>query len=164
MRRHLESGKIGLVAGSPFVSASEQSNRRLTISRVFYHDKFSADFPIGFDIALVELGDPVEFSQRRPPGQTGLPFMNAICLPKANARYKFNETARIAGWGQSSAKDASSAPSKLLFTDILLSDTKDCATKYAKATKSDRPGKQLQQYDDFVCASYKKTRDACQCE
>lgn len=167
IKNYLENDKLKVVAGSHKVSSRAPINRNLTIQRIYYHAGFDKNMPVGFDIALVELKDKVEFSQKRvssPLGEQAEPFMNTICLPLKGKRYKFNETARVAGWGLSEANNPSSMPSKLLTTDILLNDQDDCVERYVKSLKSDRPRKQKKNYDDFICAGFKNTRDACQCE
>lgn len=167
IKTYLESNKLKAVAGSHKVSSRSPLNRNLTIERIYYHSQFEKTTPIGFDIALVELKERVEFSQKRNTSkdkvQSG-PFINTICLPLKDKKYKLNETARIAGWGLSSEKDPSSMPTKLLTTDILLSNQDDCVQKYIVAMKSDRPKSQREKYDDFICAGYGNTRDACQCK
>lgn len=165
IKTYLKTNKLKVVAGSHKVSSRALINRNLTIKRIYYHASFDKSMPVGHDIALVELNEKVEFAQKRPKsdlGEQNKPFMNTICLPKTGKKYKFNETARLAGWGLSNEKDPSSMPSKLLTTDILVSDKDKCVKKYEKALKSDRPRKQQEKYDDFICASYKNSRDACQ--
>lgn len=165
IKRYLETGMIKAVAGSHMVSSRNSNNRNLTIERIFYHGQFVESAKIGFDIALVQLHDKVNFTQKRVVSDMGEqiePFMNAICLPLKDKKYKFNETARIAGWGLSSAKDETSMPTKLLTTDILLSKLDDCVKIYSKHLKNARPKEQHDKYDDFLCASYKNSRDACQ--
>lgn len=155
------------MAGSHKVSSRETINRNLSIERIFYHSQFDKSVPVGFDIALVELKDKVQFNVKRKKsdlGEQNEPFMNAVCLPLKDKKYAFNETARIAGWGLSKSNDETSMPSKLLTTDILLNKSDECAERYAEVLKSDRPKRQRERYDDFICASYKNTRDACQCK
>lgn len=165
IKKYLETGKLKAVAGSQMVSSRSPNNRNLTIERIFYHGQFEESSKIGFDIALVELRERVKFSQKRVQsdmGEQSEPFMNTICLPLKDKKYKFNETARIAGWGLSSAKDETSMPSKLLTTDILLNKLDECVRTYSKQLKSARPKEQHDKYDDYICASYKNSRDACQ--
>lgn len=155
------------MAGSHKVSSRSETNRNLTIERIFYHDQFDHSAKIGFDIALVELKHKVNFTRKRVVGKSGEqsePFINTICLPLKNKEYNYNSTARIAGWGLSNEKDETSMPSKLLTTDILIKNTDDCVNKYEKILKSDRPKIQRKKYNDFICASYKNARDACQCK
>lgn len=152
------------VAGSHKVSSRVPINLNLTIERIYVHANFDKSMPVGFDIALVELSSRVNFTQKRvnggPMDEQIEPFMNSICLPLKEKKYKTNETARIAGWGLSSERDETSMPSKLLTTDILIRDQDECVKKYSETLKSNRPKKR----DDFICASYKDSRDACQCE
>lgn len=167
MRTYLHENKLKVVAGSHKVSSRSSLNRNLTINNIYIHKSFDRKTPVGFDIALVELNDSVEFSQKRIKSalnEQTKPFMNSICLPKINKNFKFNETARIAGWGLSDEKDETSMPSKLLTTDILLSETEKCSIDYGKEMKSEKPQKQLKKYNDFICASYNNTRDTCQCK
>lgn len=165
MGDYVKNNKIKVIAGSHKVSSKSNLNKNLAIKRIFSHKSFNKSIPIGFDIALVELKDRVEFGQKRKTNddkeQKGS-FINAICLPKKDKRYKFNETARIAGWGLSEEKDETSMPSKLLTTDILLGKTEECVKEYSKKLKSDKPSKQKEKYDDVICASFRDTRDACQ--
>lgn len=147
------------------MSSHEPINRNLSIERIFYHDHFDTSVPIGFDIALVELKNRVNFSREMPRNDLGhqsQPFINAVCLPLNGKKYRFNETARVAGWGLSNQDDPSSMPSKLLTIDIPLNYSSSCADQYASSLNSDRPKQQLKIFDDFICANYKKTRDACQ--
>lgn len=165
IRDYLKQNKLKVVAGSHYVSSGSPVNRNLTIHAVYYHKRFSSQVPIGFDIALVELQQPVRFSLRRVQNSHGdqvESFYNAACLPLNSHTYDFNETARIAGWGLSSHEDPSSMPKKLLTTDILLANSSDCANRYAAALHSLKPRHQLEKYNDFICASYHNTRDACQ--
>lgn len=162
---YLKNDKLKVVAGSHKVSSKSPLNANFSIERVYMHSQFDKSNPVGFDIALVELRERVNFTQKRKlsdAGEQSGPFINTICLPLKDKHYKFNETARLAGWGLSDAKDVSSMPTKLLTTDILLSKAEDCVEKYVKSLKSNRPRKQKKKYDDFICASYKTTRDACQ--
>lgn len=165
IKSYLENDKLKVVAGSHKVNSRVGINRNLTIEKIYMHSGFDKSMPLGFDIALVELEEKVEFSQKRessPSGEQSQPLMNSICLPMKDKKYKFNETARLAGWGLSNEKDITSMPSKLLTTDILLSKTDDCIKAYGEHLKSDRPKKHQKKYDDVICASYKDTRDACQ--
>lgn len=167
IKKYLDTGKLKVVAGSHKVSSRSPMNRNLTIKRIFYHGQFEESAKIGFDIALVELVDRVNLTNKLVKSdldEQSKPFMNTICLPLKDKKYKFNETARIAGWGLSSAKDESSMPSKLLTTDILVNKLDECVDIYGKQLKSDRPKQQHDKYDDFICASYKNSRDACQCK
>lgn len=170
MERYLQAGKLKAVAGSHKVSSRNPINLNLTIERIYLHANYDKYNPVGFDIALVELaqGSRVNLTQKRINGgsmdEQIKPFMNSICLPLKEKKYKTNETARIAGWGMSSQGDETSMPSKLLTTDILLKDTKECVQNYSKSLKSAGPKRQNEKYDDFLCASYKDSRDACQCE
>lgn len=162
---YLKKDRINVVAGSHKVLSRDPINSNHSIARVFYHANFDTSVPIGFDIALVELREPLKLSQKRKKtgfGEQSGPFMNAICLPLKGHETKFNESARIAGWGLSNENDETSMPSKLLVTDILINKTESCAKDYVKALKSEKPKKQLERYNDFLCASYKKARDACQ--
>lgn len=165
IKNYYENKKLKVIAGSHKVSSRYHLNKNLTIERIYYHAKFSKALPVGYDIALVELSDPVPFDPKRVKNEFGeqkQPYMNTICLPLEGKKYSFNETARIAGWGLSSAKDSSTMPSKLLTTDILFSDQDKCVEEYVKKLKSDKPLEQKKKEDDFLCASYKNTRDACQ--
>lgn len=169
MQKYLAANKLKAVAGSHKVSSRYPVNRNLSIARVYAHSSYqSKSAPVGFDIALVELQRPVNFSQKRvtggPMDEQVEPFMNSICLPLREKKYATNETARIAGWGLSSPKDERSMPSKLLTTDILIKDKQECVRQYSEALRSEAPKRQSDRYDDFICASYKNTRDACQCE
>lgn len=162
---YLEHEKLSVVAGSHKVSARDPLNKNYTIKRIFYHSRYDKSMPVGFDIALVELKDKVEFNPTRAVngfGEQTEPYLNSICLPLNNKKYKFNETARVAGWGLSNEKDETSMPSKLLMTDIVLAKKDDCLNKYVKSMKSNRPLEQGRKYDDFICAGYKNDRDACQ--
>jgi hypothetical protein len=161
VENYLKHDKLKVVAGSHKVSSRTSLNRNLTIERVYYHSKFNMSTPVGYDIALIELSKEVRFKTKRDKNEFGEqkgPFMNAICLPANGSHYKFNESARIAGWGLSKAKDIHTMPSKLLFTDLLLSKQDECADKYAERLNSDEPRKR----NDYLCASYKTSRDACQ--
>lgn len=161
LENYLKNDKLKVVAGSHKVSSRTSLNKNISIERIYYHSQFDKSIPVGYDIALVELSDRVEFSNKRQQNEFGEqrgPFMNAICLPKRDNKYKFNESARIAGWGLSRAEDVHTMPSKLLTTDILLAKREECAAEYAKRLHADRILKQ----DDFLCASYKTTRDSCQ--
>jgi len=165
IKKYYNNDKLKIVAGSHKVSSRNRLNKNITIERIYYHGKFNRSMPIGYDIALVELTEPVHFSSKRKQDEFGeqkAPYINSICLPVEGKKYSSNETARIAGWGLSSAKDTSSMPSKLLTTDILVGDEDKCVEAYKKALKSDEPEEQRQKEDDFICASYKNSRDACQ--
>lgn len=165
IKNYLEHDKLLIVAGSHKVSARDPLNRNLTIERIYYHSRYDKSMPVGFDIALVELKDKVEFNPKRAVngfGEQTKPYMNAICLPLNTKKYNYNETARVAGWGLSSEKDETSMPSKLLMTDILIAKKDVCLNKYIKSMKSDKPAEQSKKYDDFICAGYKNDRDACQ--
>lgn len=167
IKNYLANDKLKVVAGSHKVSSRSPLNRNLTIERIYIHSRFDKSMPLGFDVALVELRDKVKFEQKRQRNEFDeqkAPFINAICLPLGGKLYQFNETARVAGWGLSSAKDASSMPSKLLTTDILISNQDECVSRYVDTLKSDKPKEQRKKYNDFVCANYKTTRDACQCK
>lgn len=149
------------------VSSRNPLNLNLTIERIYLHSRFNKSMPMGFDIALVELKKKVNFTQKRIKNDFGeqiKPFINAICLPKLNRNYHFNDSARISGWGLSDGKDITSMPSKLLTTDILINNQDECIEKYVKSLRSDQPRYQKDKYGDFICASYKNTRDACQCK
>lgn len=162
---YLKANKLKAVAGSGKVSSREVINKNLTIKQIFYHARFDHSKPIGFDISLVELESPVNFSVKLENDEFGHqsePFMNAICLPLNGKTYEFNETARIAGWGLSSQKDLTSMPSKLLTTDILIGQSSKCIDKYVELMHSEEPRRQLNTYNDSICASYKTVRDACQ--
>lgn len=165
IQRYLKDGRINVVAGSHKVLAREPINSNHSIARVYLHAKFDSSMPVGFDIALVELDKPLKLTEKRETtgfGEQSKPYMNSICLPLKNHTTKFNESARIAGWGLSSENDETSMPSKLLVTDILINKTDSCAEDYTRSLKSTRPKEQLLKYNDFLCANYKQTRDACQ--
>lgn len=165
IQNYFENNKLLVVAGSHKVSARDPLNRNHTIKRIFIHSSYDKSRPIGFDIALVELKNKVRLSEKRVTngfGEQTRPYINTICLPLHNKKYKFNETARVAGWGLSKEKDETSMPSKLLMTDILVAKNDECSNKYAKLMKSDRAVNQRIRYDDFICAGYKNDRDACQ--
>lgn len=169
-RDYLQNNKLKIVAGSNRVLSRHPLNRNLTIERVYTHSKFNASMPIGFDVALVELRScggkgAVKMSQKRVQnkfGEQNEPFMNTICLPRKHKHYKHNETARVAGWGLSKEGDIRSMPSKLLTTDILIKDLENCTEDYVKLLKSNHPKEQSDKHNDFICASYKNTRDTCQ--
>lgn len=163
INKYLKSNKLKVVCGSHRVSSRAEGNQNLTIKHIYYHKRFKMDVPVGFDIALVELDKPVKFEHKRiVDGSQKKPFINAACLPHKDHKQKFNESARIAGWGLSNPKDPSSMPSKLLTTDILLAKSNECANEYSKVLRSDKPIEQFKKFDDIICASYATTRDACQ--
>lgn len=165
IENYLNHGKLKAIAGSNRVSSRHPLNRNLDIKRIYYHNHFNHSSPIGFDIALVELKERVNFTLKLSKDEHGhqdMPIMNAICLPLEGKKYEFNDTARIAGWGLSNEDDPSSMPTKLLTTDILLSSPEICTAEYVQALKWDQPKEQQKKYDDFMCANYKTTRDACQ--
>lgn len=89
--------------------------------------------------------------------------MNSICLPLEGKKYYFNESARIAGWGQSKEGNVSSMPSKLLTTDILVSNRTECVQSYVQVLKSERAKERLErESEDFIRSNYRNTRDTCQ--
>lgn len=167
---YLSNDKLIAVAGSNRVSSRSRLNRNLTIERVYVHSKFQPASPIGYDVALVELRPEARanFSQKRHRDEFGeqrAPFINSICLPVRDKAYAANESARIAGWGLSQARDAHTMPSKLLTTDLLLSRTDECLERYKAALRpagatANRTGPARPR--DLLCAGYKTTRDACQ--
>lgn len=166
-KNYFKNNFTKVFAGSNKVSSRHYSNKNFTIERICYHSKFDNSNLVGFDIALVELSERVVFQQKRTQNEFGEqkePFMNAICLPLKGKKYQFNETARTTGWGLSSAGDIHSMPSKLLTTDILISNQSECVERYTKSFNFDQPRRQMDKYDDFVCAHYKYTRDACECK
>lgn len=167
IKNYIKTNKIKVVIGSTKVSSRDSNNMNATIKRIYYHSSFDRSMPVGFDIALVELNSRVNLTQKRSKneyGEQNKPFVNTICLPRSGRKYNTSETARIAGWGLSSEKDVTSMPSKLLTTDIMLQDKHNCTRRYAKILRSNRPYGQQRRYDDFLCANYKNSRDACQCK
>lgn len=155
VRTFLDGDLIRLVAGS--TDAYSPKNANLTIKRIFYHSQFDQNSPIGFDVSLIELSEKVEF-KKSFDGE--LPYMNAVCLPRQGKEFAKGQAVKIAGWGDTESKDPNSKPDKLLTTDLLISDNAECAKIFAK--KMEKVKRQYAQFKDFLCASYKGRRDACQ--
>ncbi|KAG9511146.1 Pre-mRNA-splicing factor ATP-dependent RNA helicase PRP16 [Fragariocoptes setiger] len=161
LKSFIETGRFMISAGTPDAVSPDDIRRK--IKRVYYHDKFLVKEPVGYDIAIAELEEPVQFRTQRGRGA----FVNSICLPIEGKDYAPGEMVKVAGWGHSEFKRRTSSPKRLLTTDMIMRDRDRCASVYEKQLKSSVPLKntikrKAQELKDFLCASYRGERDTCQ--
>lgn len=154
LKPFLDSNAIHVTAGSTNAYGAENAN--FTIKRIFYHSKFDRSSPIGFDVSLVEVNEkaPIKtaFDKR--------PFINTVCLPIEGKEYAPGQAVKLAGWGDTESKDPKSKPDQLLTTDLVLTDSEQCANIFSRKLKKVK--NQYHNFKDFICADYKGQRDACQ--
>jgi len=151
----LDRGSVIVTGGS--TNAFSEKNAKFEIKRIFYHSQYDHKAPIGFDISLIELKDKAKFKSKYD-GE--LPYLNSVCLPKQGKEFTKGQAVKIAGWGDTESKDPNSKPDRLLTTDLLITDAEECAKIFAKNMKKVK--EQFLKFKDFLCASYKASRDACQ--
>lgn len=145
-----------VTAGS--INAYGKENANFTIKRIFYHSKFDRSSPIGFDVALVEVNERATIKTKNDK----LPFINSVCLPIEGKEYSEGQAVKLAGWGDTESKDPKSKPDQLLTTDLILTNSEQCANIFSKKLKKVK--NQYYNYKDFICADYHGQRDACQGE
>lgn len=155
IKPHLDRGNVIISAGS--TNAYGQDNNNFTIKRIFYHSRFNRKSPIGFDVSLVEVN---EKAHMKTSYDGKLPFINAVCLPKEGKEFHEGQAVKLAGWGDTESKDPLSKPDHLLTTDLILTNTDQCAEIFSRKLK--KVEDQYQNYKDFICADFHGQRDACQ--
>lgn len=107
-------------------------------------------------MSLIELNEKAKITTQ----YDSLPFINTVCLPIEGKEYAEGQAVKLAGWGDTESKDPKSKPDQLLTTDLILTNSEQCADIFSRRLKKVK--NQFQNFKDFICADYHGQRDACQ--
>ncbi|XP_072158377.1 venom protease-like isoform X1 [Bemisia tabaci] len=147
---HPEEGYEGLVAriGDLDLDDSVDDGAKpvtILVSRSEWHPKYSESWD-GYDIALLTLKTPVEFSDLARPA----------CLPTESVFYKNKDFEGyhpfVAGWGYT--KEGGEKSNKLMQLQVPLLSTEECASLIASSGA-------MRLHEDSFCA-YEEGKDSCQ--